>query len=151
MERYCALHHEEIEIDPQRTTKLWEFEDRYNWKDLEFHLAINKISKFEKNNPGIAVNVLYVAKKNIHTLQQSDCNITRSKQISLLLITDDTKTHYTTITNFSRLLGCKNSKNFCLNCLLVFNTVESTNKHYEYCIDDEAVAVAMPKESEKWL
>ena len=32
------------------------YENQYNWKGLEFPVSIKKIDKFEKNNPGIAVN-----------------------------------------------------------------------------------------------
>ena len=37
----------------------------YNWNDPKFELAIQKISKFERNNPGIAVNVLFNNKERI--------------------------------------------------------------------------------------
>ena len=36
----------------------------YNWGRLEFSVSIKKINKFEKNNPGMAVNVLFNNMKN---------------------------------------------------------------------------------------
>ena len=50
-----------------------------------------------------------------------------------------------------RLLGSSNSKhgrkqNFCLNCLQGFHSEESRDKHFEYCKDNEAVRIEMPKE-----
>ena len=36
----------------------------YNWGRLEFSVSIKKINKFEKNNPGMAVNVLLNNMKN---------------------------------------------------------------------------------------
>ena len=59
-----ALHHEEIKRDHQRTSKLRSYENQYNWEGLEFPVLIKKIDKFEKNNPGMAVNVLFNNKKN---------------------------------------------------------------------------------------
>ena len=54
-----ALHHEEIKHHPERISLLRPYENQYNWKGLEFPVSIKKIDKFEKNNPGIAVNVLF--------------------------------------------------------------------------------------------
>ena len=59
-----ALLHEEIKRDHQRTSKLRSYENQYNWEGLEFPVLIKKIDKFEKNNPGMAVNVLFNNKKN---------------------------------------------------------------------------------------
>ena len=51
----------------------------YNWKGLEFLVSIKKIDKFEKNNPGIALNVLFSnkksQKKNIYTARRSEWNV----------------------------------------------------------------------------
>ena len=67
----AALHHEEIAKDPQRISKLQHFQEQYNWNGLEFPLAIQKIDKFERNNPGIAVNVLFNKKESIYTARRS--------------------------------------------------------------------------------
>ena len=52
-------------------SKLRPYENQ--WEDLEFPLAIKEINMFEKNNPGIVVNVLFSnkksQKKNIYSLQ----------------------------------------------------------------------------------
>ena len=58
---------EEIKKDHQRISKLSPYEDQYNSNGLEFALAIQKIDKFERNNPGIAVNVLFNKKESIYT------------------------------------------------------------------------------------
>ena len=56
-----ALHHEEIKHHPERISLLRSYE---YWKGVEFPVSIKKIDKFENNNPGIAVNVLFSNKKN---------------------------------------------------------------------------------------
>ena len=54
------------------------------------------------------------------------------------------------IKSLSRLLGSRNTKHkcrkyFCLNCLQGFHSELSRDKHYEYCKDNEAVKIEMPK------
>ena len=69
----AALHHKEIKKNHQRISRLRPYENQYNWEGLEFPVSIKKIDKFEKNNPGIAVNVLFSNKKNqnIYTARRS--------------------------------------------------------------------------------
>ena len=73
-----------------------------------------------------------------------------SKNVNLLLITNGECRHYTVIKSLSRLLGSRNTKNahkqyFCLNCLQDVDSELSRDKHYEYCQDNEAVKIEMPK------
>ena len=143
-----ALHHEEIKHHPERISR----------KGLEFPVSIKKIDKFEKNNPGIAVNVLFSNKKNqnIYTARRSERNVKCKKQVNLLMIVDGEKRHYTTIKFISRLLSKLNGKtrrayHFCMNCLNGFRTESARDKHYEYCSSNGHVKVKMPTEKEKWL
>ena len=60
------------------------------------------------------------------------------------------KTHYTAINSLSRLLGSRNTKHkckkhFCINFLQGFHSEENRDKHREYCRDNEAVRIEMPK------
>ena len=68
-----ALHH--------AISLLRSFENHYNWKGLEVPVSIKKIDKFEKNNPCMAVNVLFCKKKsqNIYTVHRSERNVTCKK------------------------------------------------------------------------
>ena len=119
-----ALHHEDIQHHPERINSPSPYENQYNWKGLEFPVSIKKIDKFEKNNPDIAVNVLFSKKKNqnIYTAQRSERNVKCKKQVNLLMIVDGEKRHYTAIKNISRLLSKLNGKtqhayHYCMNCL----------------------------------
>ena len=60
----AALHHEKIKNNPERIILLRSYENQYNWEGLELPASINKIDKFEKNSPEIAVNVLFSNKKS---------------------------------------------------------------------------------------
>ena len=68
----AALHHEEIKNNLERISLLRPYENQYNWKGLEFPVSIKKIDKFEKNNPVIAVNVLFSNKGSIYTSHRSE-------------------------------------------------------------------------------
>ena len=117
---------------------------------------IKRIDKFEKKNPGIAVNALFSKKKsqNIYTVHRSKRNVDRKKQVNLLMIEDGEKRHYTAIKNISRFLSKLNGKNrcayhFCMNCLNGFRTPSARDEHYEYCSSNGHVEVNMPTEEEK--
>ena len=100
-----ALNHEDIKHNPERISLLRPYENQYNWKALEFPVSIKKTDKFEKNNPGIAVNVLFSKKEsqNIYTVRRSKHNIECKKQVNLLMIEDGGKRYYSAIKNISRL------------------------------------------------
>ena len=70
-----------LKKDHQRISRLRPYEKQYNWKELEFPVSIKKVDKFEKNNPGIAVNVLFSNKKNqnIYTARRSERNVNCKK------------------------------------------------------------------------
>ena len=77
----AALYQEDIKHHSERISLLEPYENQYNWKGLEFPVSIKKIDKFEKNNPGIAVNVLFSNKKNqnIYTARRSERNVNCKK------------------------------------------------------------------------
>ena len=66
--QYC--HNENIYHHPERISLLQHYEDQYYWNGLEFQLTIQKIGKFEKNNSGIAVIVLFNCKNDVHTVHR---------------------------------------------------------------------------------
>ena len=68
----AALRHEEIAKDPQRISKLQRYELQYRWNGLDVSLVIQKIGKFEKNNPGTTINVLFNNKKGMYKAQKSE-------------------------------------------------------------------------------
>ena len=154
----AALHHGDIKHNPERISQLRSYENQYNWKGLEFPVSIKKVNKFENNNPGIVVNVLFSKRKsqNIYTLRRSEHNVKCKKQFNLSIIEDGEKRYYTAIKNISRLLSKLNEKtrrayHFCMNCLNGFRTESASDKLYEYWSSNGHVKVKMPSKKEKWL
>ena len=155
-----TLHHEEVRHHPERISLLRPYENQDNWKGVEFPVSIKKIDKFEKNNPDMAVNVLFSnkksKKKNIHTVCMSEHNVKCKKQVNLLIIVDGENRHYTAIKSISKLLKSLNASHkgayhICMNCLNGFWTEAARDKHYEYCSSNGHVKLKMPTEKEKWL
>ena len=129
--------------------KIMRYTNNYNWSGLKFPVAINKINEFEKSN-NISINALGIKGEKPYICRKSKYN-GRKNVVNLLLIVDGEKRHHTAIKSLSRLLGDSNSKHghkqhFCLNCLQGFHSEESKDNHFEYCKDNEAVRIEMPKE-----
>ena len=57
------LIYEEIQKDPQRTTKIEPFIDKYNWQGINYPSEKDDWKKIEKNILTIALNVLYAKKE----------------------------------------------------------------------------------------
>ena len=126
-----ALHHKQIKHHPERISLLRPYENQYNWKGLEFPVSIKKIDKFEKNNPGKAVNVLFCKKESqniyIYITSTSERNGNCKKQVNLFMIANGEKRHYNMIKSIFRLLSKLNGKtrrahHICMNCLNGFRT-----------------------------
>ena len=56
----AALH--PASKDAQRVTKYQEYKDELNFEGINFSMTIDKISKFEKQHPGISVAVIGITK-----------------------------------------------------------------------------------------
>ena len=96
-------------------------------------------NKIELNNESIALKILYVPHKTgkIHLPYNSKHNLTREKQVILLIITDGEKWHYTPVKRFSGLLrgvtGSNNGDFSCLNCFHTYTTENKLEKHKRIC------------------
>ena len=62
------------------------------------------IGKFVKNNPDIAVNLLFNSKIGIYAACKSKRSGKRNKQTNLLTIVDGKNKHYMAVKNISRFL-----------------------------------------------
>ena len=96
-----ALNLDKIKEDPQRVSKIKPFIEKYNWEDIDFPSTSKDWKKFE-----VELNILYVPynTKKINIAYKSKNNLTKKKQIILLMINDGQKWHYLVVKNLSRLL-----------------------------------------------
>ena len=94
---------------------------------------------FEKNNPTIALNILYIKEKEICPPYISKINSNCEKEIILLMISNDEKEgwHYLTIKRLSTLLrGIKSKYHgdfYFLNCLHSFRTKNKLISYQKAC------------------
>ena len=122
-----ALNLKRIDNHPERISKIKPFIDQYNWKGIDFPAMNKGWKKFELNNE-IALNILYVPHntKKINIAYKSKHNLTREKQIILLMITNGEKWHYLVVKNLSGLLrgitANHNADFYCLNCFCSYCT-----------------------------
>ena len=113
-----ALNLNSIDNHPERISKIKPFIDQYNWKDIDFPAMSKDWKKIESNNE-IALNILYVPHntKKINIAYKSKHNLTRQKQVILLMISNGEKWHYLTVKNLSGLLrGIASNHNTDLYC-----------------------------------
>ena len=74
--------------------------------DIDFPSAGKDWKKSDLNNESIALNILYVTHNigKLHLAYKSKHNLTREKQVILLMITDGEKRHYAAVKRLSGLL-----------------------------------------------
>ena len=90
---------------PERIFKIKPFIEEYNWKDIDFPSTSKDWKKFELNNE-VSLNILCVPHntKKIEIAYKSKHNLTREKQIILLMISNGENWHYLVVKNLSGLL-----------------------------------------------
>ena len=151
----CFQYAVTVALDPQRVSKITPFIDQYSWNDIDFPFTGKDWKKFELNNESIALNILHVPHKTgkIHLAYNSKHNLTREKQVILLMITDGEKWHYKAVTRLSGLLrgvtGNNNGDFYCLNCFHAYRTTNKLETHKKICENHDYCHVEMPNEDSK--
>ena len=120
-----------------------------NMQGIRYPVSFRDIDRFESQNPEISITVLgYNKNERVYPLKVS--KYTGCKHdIVLLLIKDGEKSHYCLVKNTSALLvsqinNHKGTSHICLNCINGFKSIDSLNKHKEYCYNNECVKIVMP-------
>ncbi|XP_022800154.1 uncharacterized protein LOC111338012 [Stylophora pistillata] len=135
---------------PEHITKILKKQaEKFVWDGIEFPMEVKSISRFEKLNPEIGVNV-YMYENGLNPLRVSSRGHAVNV-VDLLLITEGDKKHYCLIKNLSRLVSSSLSKNghkkfICRSCLNYFGSQRVLDTHSELCQDHEAVRERVPKE-----
>ena len=137
-------------------------QDIINMKGICYPVSLNGIKRFEELNPNISISVLGYNKeeRGVYPLQISKYKGCEYDIVLLLLkeaVTGENgeikeKTHYTLVKNTSALIASqknnhKGKRHACLNCFNSFNTLESLNKHKEYCYENESIKTNMPPQN----
>ncbi|VVC43275.1 Hypothetical protein CINCED_3A016361 [Cinara cedri] len=144
-------------------------ENKYNFSGLTHPTPLSDIKHFEKNNSNVSVNVYGLKKeeknkKTLHTVFPIKVvDEEKTGHFGLLLINENEKSHYTYISNFSRLVGSqKNSHEhtliFCKRCFTSFDNQKLKNKlsgqaaldqHKMICGENKPILPVMPEPGSK--
>lgn len=161
--------------DGQRVHSYYRYEKKVNFDGMEFPVKLNKMHKFESQNPEISVNVYYFDSKTkcIYPLRLTQ-QVNRNHIHLLLLTKEDTEEdltdeffndeydnqdleinmHYCWIKDMSRLLKSQISKNrkkllFCDRCLCHFRELPKLEAHRINCMMQNDCAIKLPTENNK--
>ena len=150
-----------------RSAKYQDYLHELNYKVEDMPMRICNISKFEKANPTLRINVL---KYNEVGNDESDVDVdvyknpqfdiiyrsanttTACHPVNLLVLERGTRFHYVAITNLNRLLnthkGIRIRNIWCTSCLLGFRLQQGFEKHMPTCGQIQASAFTMPEEKQ---
>jgi len=130
--------------------------NKLNWDGIEYPVEIDKIKKFEKQNPKYGINVFLLENKNEIT-PRIICKEKEKIIINLLLIAENDKKHYVWIKDFSRLVSSGVSKHghtmhYCYNCLCHFSTEALLIKHMESgCYNNACAKIILPTKEDAFI
>ena len=130
-----ALNLDKINKNSQRISKIKPFIEEYNWKDIDFPSTSKDWKKFELNNE-VALNILYVPHntKKIEIAYKSKHNLTREKQITLLMISNGENWHYLVVKSLSGLLTRITSNHKRRFLLFKLFSLVKNLKHTKKCV-----------------
>ena len=141
-----ALSLDKIDKNSQRISKIKRFIEEYNWKDIDFPSTSKDWKKLELNNE-VALNILYVPHntKKIEIACKSKHNLTREKQVILLMISNGENWHYLVVTGLLTGVTSNHKEDFyCLNCFHWYRTKNKLEAHKKICENRDYCRAEMP-------
>ena len=149
-----ALNYEEIKKDPQITSKIKPFINRYYWEGIHYPSEKDHWTNFEKNIVTIAHNIMFCMlkkKKHILLMFQNLTQIVKNKFSNR----EKGRWHYLAVKKLSALLRGVTSKHYgdfyCLNCFNSFGTKNKLQSHKRVCENKDFCNIIMPSEDTKIL
>ena len=144
----AALHPVHLKGQPRRVHHYKSFEQELNVNGIPFPTKVSEITKFERQNQNISINVFGYEEKELFPLY-----ITKEKRehhVNLLLISSNDTGHFCLIRDLSRLLcsltkhRCK--KFFCEYCLHGFAKEDLLVEHEPHCSKNGPQKIKLPDE-----
>ena len=143
-----ALNLDKINKNSQKISKIKPFIENIIGK-TDFPSTSKDWKKFETNNE-VGLNILYVPHntKKIEIAYKSKHNLTREKQIILLMISNGENWYYLVVKSLSGLLTGITSNHkedfYCLNCFHSYRTKNKLEVHKKICENRDYCRVEMP-------
>ena len=133
--------------------------NRYNFNGLSYPVSLTDVKRFEKNNPGVSVNVFGLdSKNNVYPLKIAPKEL--FNHTDLLLISNDKISHYVYIKDFNKLLNKQLTKGkraitVCKRCFCFkTNSREGRrwlDEHLRLCEKHSPVKVVLPTKEKSIL
>ena len=88
-----ALSYEETESHTERVSNIKPFINKHNGKGIDYSAKVDVWKTFEKNNPTIALNILYIKEKEIcpACISKINSNCEKKKKIPLMITNEEKK------------------------------------------------------------
>ena len=81
-----ALNYEEIKWNLEKVSNIQPFINKYNWKGINYLSKIDDWKTFGKDNPKMAVNILYIKEKEGCTVYISKIKLNCEKKKKKILL-----------------------------------------------------------------
>jgi len=110
--------------------------DGLNFEGIDFPTPVSQISRLERQNPNLAINVFGWDKEQVivHRISEKEGNIPRT---NLMITKQGDNTHYSYVKRLTALLYDQNrhneSKHFCERCLHGYSRKELLERHKQEC------------------
>ena len=145
---YCILASLHPTVDtPENVVHYTPYEHELDMSGIEYPVTLSQMSRFERQNSNISVNIFAMEDKEIVPLRITE-HTERLHHVNLLLLQDGEKTHYCLISNLDRFLSRTNSRHnrafFCPYCLHGFIRAELKSNHIPYCKINGPQKVELP-------
>jgi hypothetical protein len=147
----ALLHYDDLNQNRRRPQKYERWMNDLNFDDISFPVKVIEITKFERQNPFLAVNILQWSRKFpyprvLRPISKESMNNPSLQVLNILLLIDTS--HYVAITNLDRFLNsCRrehsHSMYHCPRCLQPFS---SSIRRSEHLCSSSVQAYEMPKE-----
>ena len=144
----AALHPVHWKDQPHRVQHYKGYEQELNVSGIEFPKKVKNISKFEKQNPTISINLFGYEEKELFPVYITERK--KEQHVNLLLISNNDTTHYCLVRNLSRLLASltkhKQKTFFCDYCLHGFSRQDLLEQHEPHCCKNGPQKIKLPNE-----
>jgi hypothetical protein len=146
----AALHPVSRDSHPERVSHYRQYENELSMNDINYPVSLGKLEKFEKQN-NISINVFGYEKGCVFPVFLTK-QTNGYKEVDLLLISNETKSHYCWIKSLDRFLGSQNKfhtkRYYCRRCLHGFICKNLLDEHRLYSDKFDFQKMIYPKEGE---
>ena len=124
------------------------YEHELNVSGIEFPMKVKDISKFERQNPTISINLFGYEEQELFPVYIIEHK--KEQHVNLLLISNNDTTHYCLVRNLSRLLASlakhDGKRFYCNYCLHGFKRQDLLEQHEPHCRKNGPQKIKLPNE-----